>query len=181
MEKQTPMFLKKVISGGQTGADTAGLLGAKAVGIETGGHAPGGWKTERGSNPSLAKLGLTQTASSGYPERTELNVINSDATLIVAMDNSSVGTKLTQSLCDKHKKRVIGCGYFTGRKPDVDTTANRIADWLHEQKIEVLNVAGNRESKGPGIQVWLTQVLTKAFTLLGERYHDDVQSCHQDD
>ena len=170
------MYLKKVISGGQTGADISGLLAAKATGLATGGHTPKGWKTERGSDPRLEKLGLVETASTGYQDRTELNVVNSDATLLVAMDNTSPGTKYTQTMCDKHKKSIIGCGFFTNRPADIETTAGLIADWLHEQRIEVLNVAGNRESKAPGLQVWLTQVLTKAFTMLGERY-DAVQSC----
>jgi hypothetical protein len=167
--KPTPRYLRKVISGAQIGADMAGLLGAKAVGIETGGHCPKGFKTERGSKPELAKLGVKETKTSGYPERTELNVINSDATLLATMIHDSAGSKLTQALCDKHKKPVIGVGFFTGNPPDVDTTAHRLADYLHEQKIEVLNVAGNRESKAPGLQTWLCQVLIKAFTLLGER------------
>jgi Circularly permutated YpsA SLOG family len=39
------MLLKKIISGGQTGADQAGLRTAKRLGIETGGWMPQGWRT----------------------------------------------------------------------------------------------------------------------------------------
>lgn len=166
------MYLKRVISGGQSGADMAGLLAARAVGIETGGHCPKGFKTERGSKPELSKLGLIETKSTNYPERTELNVINSDATLIATMIHDSIGSKLTQTLCDKHKKRIIGVGFFTNNPPDVEATAERIANWLHEQKIEVLNVSGNRLSRAPGIQTGLCQVLIRAFTLLKEMDED---------
>src|SRR6266851_2564588 len=48
----------KVISGGQTGADRAGLDAAAALGLPTGGHAPAGIWTESGADPSLERLGL---------------------------------------------------------------------------------------------------------------------------
>lgn len=160
------MYLKRVISGGQLGSDMAGLLAAQAVSIETGGHIPKGFKTENGSKPSLAKFGLVETKSSGYEERTGLNVKNSDATIIVSMDMNSPGTKMTQRFIDKYKKRSVGIKYHNVKEPDIETTAKRLADWLYEQKIKNLNVAGNRESKAPGLQFWLTQVLVRTFTLL---------------
>ena len=42
-----------IISGGQTGADMAGLMAAKKVGFNTGGFAPKGFKTELSSNLML--------------------------------------------------------------------------------------------------------------------------------
>jgi hypothetical protein len=55
-------MIEKLISGGQTGADRAGLEAAKALGIATGGTAPKGWRIENpdgtsGSDPSLAEFG----------------------------------------------------------------------------------------------------------------------------
>src|SRR2546422_9500083 len=70
----------KVISGGQTGADRAGLDAAAALGLPTGGHAPPGFWTESGADPSLERLGL---AAGGSPEfRTERNVLDADAPVI---------------------------------------------------------------------------------------------------
>jgi hypothetical protein len=161
-------MLRKVISGGQTGSDMAGLLAAKACGLETGGWCPRGYKTENGPRPALAKLGLKETVSEDYLPRTELNVRESDATLIIAMDNSSRGTKMTQKYCDDNRKVVIGCGFFTNNPPDVETTARNVANWIIEQNIGVLNVAGNRESVGPGIQTWSTKMLIRAFQMLEE-------------
>ena len=166
------MYLKKVISGGQTGADLAGLLAAQAAGLETGGHIPKGFKTEDGPKPSLTKLGLIETKSSGYEERTGLNVKNSDATIIASMDMSSPGTKMTQAFCDKYKKPVAGIRYNNNKEPSIEKTAERLADWLTHQKVEILNVAGNRGSKAPGLQYWLVQVLIMTFTLLKEDNED---------
>ena len=49
-----PMTLTTIISGGQTGADQAGLLAAQALGLQTGGWAPHGWRTDAGPAPWLA-------------------------------------------------------------------------------------------------------------------------------
>jgi len=64
-------MLKNIVSGGQTGADQAGLRAAKAAGIETGGWAPHGWTTEKGPAPWLADYGLAECPIPGYPARTD--------------------------------------------------------------------------------------------------------------
>jgi Circularly permutated YpsA SLOG family len=52
-------MIELVISGGQTGADQAGLRAARASGIRCGGMAPKGWLTEAGPAPWLADYGLS--------------------------------------------------------------------------------------------------------------------------
>ena len=47
-------MIERVISGGQTGADQAGLAVAKRLGIPTGGCMPKGWLTEAGPRPDFA-------------------------------------------------------------------------------------------------------------------------------
>ena len=65
-------MIKRIISGGQTGADQAGLSVAKRLGIPTGGFVPKGFLTEAGPRPDLAaEYGLEETATVAYPERTE--------------------------------------------------------------------------------------------------------------
>ena len=68
------LFIKKVISGGQTGADRAGLEAAKKAGIETGGYCPKDYLTEKGPDKSLKGFGLIETETREYTERTELNL-----------------------------------------------------------------------------------------------------------
>jgi len=58
-------MLKKIISGGQTGADRAGLDVAIKKGIPHGGWIPKGRKTEDGTLPEQYKLQEMPTAS--YP------------------------------------------------------------------------------------------------------------------
>ena len=58
-------MIKKIISGGQTGADQAGLDVAIELGIPHGGWIPKGRKTENGTLP--VKYKLTEMNSASYP------------------------------------------------------------------------------------------------------------------
>ena len=127
----------KVISGGQTGVDTLGLIVARALGIETGGIAPKGYKTEEGSAKQLlSDFGLTESSSENYTVRTEENVINSDGTVYFAEDKDSKGLKLT-------KARAL----INGKPFLVNPSAKELVSWMRTNKINILNIAGNRKSK----------------------------------
>lgn len=133
------MQLKKIISGGQTGADEAGLKAAKDLGFETGGTAPKGWRIQNydgteGSNPGLADYGLVEHESREYPPRTKQNVADSDATVWFGYEGSG-GAKLTISTARRLHKLLI-----------VNPTAKELRRWLEANPIAVLNVAGNRLS-----------------------------------
>ena len=73
-------MLKKIISGGQTGADRAGLDVALDAGFPCGGWCPKGRKAEDGRIPD--KYPLTETGSADYLKRTEKNVVDADGTVI---------------------------------------------------------------------------------------------------
>ena len=97
--------LRKVISGGQTGVDRAGLDAARVLGIEIGGHCPRGRRAEDGRIPDIYPL--EETPESNYKVRTSLNVLNSDATLIYWTDEDekkSRGTGYTIKLCRQARK-----------------------------------------------------------------------------
>lgn len=147
-----------VISGGQTGADKAGLVAAYQCGIKTGGYAPSGYRTERGQDLSLASIyGLIEIPSSSYLERTEKNILAADATIIFSTNRSSPGTKATYRSCSKINKP------FILLDPDLhDASAVRYLLNLHKPKI--LNIAGNRESKSPGIFDTVYKILMEVFT-----------------
>src|SRR5262245_15658645 len=100
-------MIAKVISGGQFGVDQGALYAARDVGIPTGGWAPGGWRTERGTQRALLQsFGLIAHPQKGYPPRTEENVIGSDCTLIISRDPAHGGSGLTMKLCEKHGRPV---------------------------------------------------------------------------
>jgi hypothetical protein len=136
----------KVISGGQTGADQAGLEAARLIGIETGGMAPKGYRTEIGSDYSLSELyNLTEHSSANYQPRTKINVQNSTFTLILGNKNSP-GCRLTESYCTALEKPYLCCDDM-----DNDELGVAAAKLNGLQDRIILNVAGNRESTNKGI------------------------------
>jgi hypothetical protein len=99
--------LRKVISGGQTGADHTGLVCARQVGLETGGTCPKGCHTDDGPNPELVTLyGLTESSTYAYAPRTVANVKNSQATLWFG-DPSSPGGRCTRRACSTWRRPFI--------------------------------------------------------------------------
>lgn len=144
------MTLKKIISGGQTGADVAALIFAKEHGLETGGWMPKGFRIENSYRPEYATAyGMKETISKAYQPRTELNVRSSDGTLIFGNELSS-GSRLTISLCEQWDKPFIKIQWpYKEDGPLASIWA--FIKWLEDYNIETLNVAGNRESVNPGI------------------------------
>jgi hypothetical protein len=131
--------LTTIISGGQTGADRAGLEVARELGLLTGGTAPDRYLTENGCDPSLAEFGLIAHEGLDYDGRTRLNVRNSNGTVIFGNVESG-GTALTVLECTKAGKPYI-----------VNPSARELRCWLLDHAIVVLNVAGNRASDNPGL------------------------------
>jgi hypothetical protein len=141
----------RLISGGPTGADQGGLLAGRDLGVQTGGWAPQGWRTEAGAAPWLADFGLREHASSAYPPRTAQNVHEADATVIFG--TSETGSVLTARLARGMHKPLL----MVNARPwpsDYTQAVEALAAFLGE--FHVVNIAGNRESKNPGMRdaVW---------------------------
>ncbi len=139
--------LNKIISGGQTGVDRAALDAALALGLDCAGWCPKGRRAEDGAIPETYPLGETETAT--YEERTRLNVLDSDATLILARGRLEGGTLLANDLARAlgRPSRVVDLG----QAPNLRDLAADVVDWITGEKIATLNVAGPRESTQPGI------------------------------
>ena len=158
------LALHKIISGGQTGADTGGLIAARELGIKTGGIAPKGWLAENGPQESLLRsFGLIESKDDGYAARTRLNAANSDGTLHVGSYRSG-GSKLTYDVAMELKKPLFLIAFPSG--PELDRTRlEEFRDWLKRHEIQTLNVAGNRESENPGIAEFTRNFLLNAMQL----------------
>ena len=92
MTAPAPVIL--AISGGQTGADQGGLLGARDAGVATGGTAPKGWRTEDGPAAWLAEFGLVEGRSTAYAARTWAYVEAADGEVFFG-DPPAGGSTLT--------------------------------------------------------------------------------------
>lgn len=126
----------KIISGGQTGVDRIALEVAKELNINCGGTAPKGYITENGNDYSLKDFNLIEHSSSKYPPRTRQNVKESDGTVYIATDIKSRGLKLTEKISKGQNKPFI-----------LNPTIEQFVDFVKDNNINVLNIAGNRGSK----------------------------------
>jgi hypothetical protein len=146
----------KIVSGGQTGVDRGALDAAIALGIPHGGWCPQGRLAEDGTIP--IRYDLTETGSSDYAVRTEQNVVDSDATLILCRGRPSGGTELTRRLALRHEKPLLAV--------DLETAADfgAVRRWLSETPVGTLNVAGPRESQAPGISAEAREFLLGVFS-----------------
>jgi hypothetical protein len=170
----TPVIVK-VISGGQTGADLAGLRAAKALGIETGGYAPHGWYNETGAQEDLLRgFGLTEHASPAYRDRTAANIIISDVTLLVSKLPLEGGSKLTKDLLQRQNlpHRVINERELLIKERWLESVGEA-ALFLKQTFVTrgrglVVNVAGSRESKFPGIGELAEKHLREVFSICME-------------
>lgn len=134
----------RVISGGQTGADLAGLWAAKIYGVETGGFAPKGWTTQLGPKPQLSSVFGLVESDSLYHDGPLGNCENSGATVIFASDARSPGTKLTIHHCiTKHVHYRLFS--FSDKNPFVRTYAPCVLQIVRDvmEGAGVINIAGN--------------------------------------
>lgn len=144
-------LLEKVVSGGQTGVDRAGLDAAMDHGLAVGGWCPRGRRSEDGRIPP--KYPLKETAARSYAVRTEWNVRDSDGTLIIAMDAITTGTKLTAGFARRSLKplqivklRSDSSENLFDDENSITDQIDSVVDWIHRHRIRVLNVAGPRGS-----------------------------------
>jgi len=147
----------KIISGGQTGVDRGALDAAIGLAIPHGGWCPRGRLAEDGRIPE--RYALSETDSPEYWVRTEQNVIESHATLILCRGRGhraavGGGTELTVRMAAQHGRPCLVVDL------DQPPQAEEVRRWLKEHKVAVLNVAGPRESQSPGIAAQAEQFLS---------------------
>ncbi len=143
-ERRVGMPVWRLISGGQTGVDRAALELARQKQIPAGGWCPKGRRAEDGAIG--AEYPLQETPSAAYAERTALNVRDSDGTLILLRGNLEGGTAFTRRMAERLGKPYRLVDLTPPSDPD------SVWQWLVQEQIKVLNIAGPRESKEPGIQ-----------------------------
>jgi hypothetical protein len=150
--------VRRIVSGGQTGADRGALDAAIAMGIEHGGWCPLGRRAEDGQIP--AHYQLQETDSRDYAERTRRNVRDSDATLVFTRGAPTGGSALTLEHARTLGKPVLHVDLAT---LDATSAAAKIRAWC--ETISVLNIAGSRESQSPGIAEAVRAVVELALAI----------------
>jgi hypothetical protein len=136
--------IKKIISGGQTGVDRAALDLAADLGLALGGWCPKGRRAEDGIIPD--HYPLQETPGRDYEQRTEWNVRDSDGTLVLTTGKPEGGTQLTIETAQRLEKPFYVVDLLSPRN------LPGLQYWVEYEKIAVLNVAGPRESRVPGVK-----------------------------
>lgn len=135
-----------IVSGGQTGADRAALDFAIARDIPHGGWCPLGRRAEDGVLDP--RYQLRETESKNCRQRTRRNVADGDATLILNLGELADGSLATRQFAERANKPVCVVALDAD---DLAAEVARVDEWLAAHSIAVLNVAGPRESKRPGV------------------------------
>ena len=174
-----------IASGGQAGVDRAALDVAISLNIAHCGWVPKGFKAEDGAIDQQRYPGLKECDSEKYDVRTLLNVVDSDATLLLTMGKLEGGTLTTKKFAAQKNKDLMFVALY-GRKPVTnsdseaseqkanesdtdgdysflgfsDGRAQRVSEWIRCRQIRVLNVAGPRESDREGIYEASVRFLT---------------------
>lgn len=151
-----------LISGGQTGVDRAALDEALEAGVDVDGWCPHGRRAEDGAISK--RYPLQETPSDAYAQRTEWNVRDSDATLIITPVPPGGGTQWTADCAAKWQRPLW---IASVRAPEtVALHVPRLVNWLGTHDIQRLNVAGPRTSEAAdayAISAALTRALLQAL------------------
>jgi Circularly permutated YpsA SLOG family len=155
-----------IVTGGQSGVDRAALDAAVELAIPYGGFCPrGGWAEDFPEPPGLLAHYplLKETLRADPAQRTEWNVCDADAVLIVVDDSgiaASQGTALARTLAERYGKPL-----FVLALADDEGRA-RVARWLDEMlsgrapgEPLRLGIGGPRESEARGIYARTLAVL----------------------
>ena len=153
----------KCISGAQTGSDISGLFVAEKFGISTGGWCPKNCRTEIGDKPEwIKRFNLQETRTNNYVPRTYVNAKLGDGTIRFAYNFNSPGEICTKKACEKYNKPIIDVNV------ENPCPVEEVVVWIQRNNIQILNIAGNRESVYPGIGKFVEEFLSRVFVKLGE-------------
>lgn len=148
-----------ILSGGQTGVDRAALDAAMTMGTPAGGWCPQGRKAEDGRIPD--KYPLRELPGGDYLQRTEQNVTDSDATLIIYFGKLHGGTASTLEFCKAWNKPYLS---IDGSRIPEHHAAVRILEFVLRESISRLNVAGPRASGEPKAYPYAFAVLASLLS-----------------
>ncbi|MGC2237231.1 MAG: putative molybdenum carrier protein [Pyrinomonadaceae bacterium] len=152
-------IIAKIISGGQTGVDRAAFDFAIENKIEIGGFVPKNRLAEDG-RISDKYPNLQETRSDSPAERTERNVKNSDATLILSHGDARGGSRLTREFAEKYRKPFLHIDFLLSTMGEAQ---EKIRKWLNSINCRNLNIAGSRASEDAEIYEKTLELLKGVF------------------
>jgi Circularly permutated YpsA SLOG family len=135
----------KIISGGQTGVDRAALDVALKHGIDCGGWCPARRLDELGRIPE--RYPLREMEQGSFADRTLQNVKDSNGTVVIYFNKPRGGTQFTIECCEQVNRPHL---VINAAQTSATEAATAIGDFVREHMIDILNVAGPRQSEWAG-------------------------------
>jgi putative molybdenum carrier protein len=161
MSVSRPAIPEIIISGGQTGADRAALDFAIAHNIRHGGCCPLGRLAEDAIIDE--RYQLTESPAADYAQRTERNVRDSDGTVIFTIGKTLTGgSKQTSEFAMQLGKPCL----HLSQEADGKATVEKLRQFLFQNRIKVLNVAGSRKSQEPQVGDFTIATLARLWDLM---------------
>ena len=144
--------------------DRAALDAALDHRFPCGGFCPRGRIAEDGTIDR--KYPLQEHASKLYKNRTLENILQSDGTLIIYSQILKGGTALTHQICKQYNKPHISLNAY---QVNPDDAAKLTLDFIHNNQLRKLNVAGPRRSQWPDGYVFAYRCIEQILGLCYNR------------
>ncbi|RIA87978.1 putative molybdenum carrier-domain-containing protein, partial [Glomus cerebriforme] len=142
-----------------------GANDAKKPFVHITGWCPKGRLAEDG--PISSRYPLIETLSSLYSERTEWNIRDADATLVLLLSATTPpdrGTALTIEKASELQKP----SKIVFLDDNIMTNITQVLHWMNDNKVKMLNVAGPRESNSSGIYAKAYDFVTALLEMKNE-------------
>jgi Circularly permutated YpsA SLOG family/Domain of unknown function (DUF6794) len=152
-------MIKKIVSSGQTLAGRAGLDVAIELGIQHGGWTSMGRRAQ--DRELFSRYNLQETGNIGFSQSAELNILESDGTLILTHGRPKGGSQPIQQVSKKHHRP---CLYIDLNEIGEAKAVQIIAAWIEARKMKTLNVTGLRGDKDPEIHEATKRILITVFS-----------------
>jgi hypothetical protein len=154
----------KIRSGGQTGVDRAALDVGILLGLDWGGWAPMNWKSEPPEMfiPPMYRQQMRECNTPGFEARTDLNVRDNEATLVLYRASLSGGTARTLRTARSMGRQVLEVPLAYAHTNPLYVDPEHVHEWV--TRFGSVNVAGPRESKCPGIHLQAMRYLLEVFS-----------------
>ena len=152
-------MITRIISDGQTSVGQAALDVAIELGFQHGGWIAKGGKAraEKLNN----KYNLHETASIGFSQPAELNILESDGTMILTHGKSKGASEPVQQISKKHHRP---CLYIDLNEIGEAKAVQIIATWIEIRKMKTLNVTGLRGDNTAGIYEATKRILVTVLS-----------------
>jgi hypothetical protein len=128
---------------------------------------PKGYLTEDGPRPEYERLyGMLALPTTEYTKRTRRNVEFARGTICIARRWNADGVAATIRYAEELQRPLLKVTYPESSRSQQKVTPEEVFQWLVQNNIFILNVAGNRESNAEGIEKFTYHFLVQVFQLV---------------